>query len=199
MIVDNSGAELVRASEAGSAGSIIENEVNVGFGTAINQGFVGRDAPFIATLNDDAVARPDWLEHLLEEAEGHPDSGMFASRVELAGAGKLDSAGMVICHDGTSKQRGQGQPPEMMRNARDALFPSGSAALYRRSMLDEVGGFDDDFFLYCEDTDLGLRARWPVGRAATYRRPSSNITTPSRPGAHPLSRLTMWNGTDYTC
>ena len=39
-------------------------------------------------------------------------------------------------------------------------MPSGSAALYRRSMLEEIGGFDDDFFLYCEDTDLGLRARW---------------------------------------
>ena len=39
-------------------------------------------------------------------------------------------------------------------------MPSGSAALYRRAMLDDIGGFDDSFFLYCEDTDLGLRARW---------------------------------------
>jgi hypothetical protein len=42
----------------------------------------------------------------------------------------------------------------------EALFPSGSAALYRRSMLEEIGAFDSRFFLYCEDTDLGLRARW---------------------------------------
>ena len=42
----------------------------------------------------------------------------------------------------------------------DALLPSGSAALYRRKMLDEIGLFDETFFLYCEDTDLGLRARW---------------------------------------
>ena len=42
----------------------------------------------------------------------------------------------------------------------EVLLPSGSAALYRRAMLDEIGGFDEDFFLYCEDTDLGLRARW---------------------------------------
>lgn len=39
-------------------------------------------------------------------------------------------------------------------------MPSGSAALYRRAMLDEIGLFDESFFLYCEDTDLGLRARW---------------------------------------
>ena len=44
--------------------------------------------------------------------------------------------------------------------AEEALMPSGSAALYRRTMLEEIGGFDDEFFLYCEDTDLGLRARW---------------------------------------
>jgi GT2 family glycosyltransferase len=44
--------------------------------------------------------------------------------------------------------------------AEEVLLPSGSAAMYRRTMLDQIGGFDDDFFLYCEDTDLGLRARW---------------------------------------
>jgi GT2 family glycosyltransferase len=42
----------------------------------------------------------------------------------------------------------------------EVLFPSGSAALYRRAMLEQIGLFDEDFFLYCEDTDLGLRARW---------------------------------------
>ena len=50
--------------------------------------------------------------------------------------------------------------PEDFPVAEETLFPSGSAALYRRAMLDEIGGFDDRFFLYCEDTDLGLRARW---------------------------------------
>ncbi len=59
-----------------------------------------------------------------------------------------------------SKQRGHGRPPEDFPVAEETLFPSGSAALYRRAMLEEIGGFDDSFFLYCEDTDLGLRARW---------------------------------------
>ena len=72
----------------------------------------------------------------------------------------LDSAGMLIAADGSSKQRGHGEPPANIRAASDALFPSGSAALYRRKMLDEIGLFDERFFLYCEDTDLGLRARW---------------------------------------
>ena len=67
---------------------------------------------------------------------------------------------MLIARDGSSKQRGHGRPPEDFPVPEEVLFPSGSAALYRRTMLEQIGGFDDDFFLYCEDTDLGLRARW---------------------------------------
>jgi GT2 family glycosyltransferase len=48
----------------------------------------------------------------------------------------------------------------MYRLTEEALLPSGSAAMYRREMLEQTGGFDDEFFLYCEDTDLGLRAQW---------------------------------------
>jgi GT2 family glycosyltransferase len=67
---------------------------------------------------------------------------------------------MLVAPDGSSKQRGHGKPPEDFPVEEETLFPSGSAALYRRAMLQELGGFDDSFFLYCEDTDLGLRARW---------------------------------------
>ena len=67
---------------------------------------------------------------------------------------------MLMARDGSSKQRGHGRLPEDFPVAEEVLMPSGSAALYRRAMLEEIGGFDDDFFLYCEDTDLGLRARW---------------------------------------
>ncbi|HLK46634.1 MAG TPA: glycosyltransferase family 2 protein, partial [Bryobacteraceae bacterium] len=92
--------------------------------------------------------------------ERRPDAGMAASQVRLFGEHRLDSAGMLVCRDGSSKQRGQSRPPEDFPVPEETLFPSGSAALYRRAMLDDIGGFDDLFFLYCEDTDLGLRARW---------------------------------------
>jgi GT2 family glycosyltransferase len=67
---------------------------------------------------------------------------------------------MLISGDGSSKQRGHLAAPEEFARTEEVLLPSGSAALYRREMLDQTGGFDDDFFLYCEDTDLGLRGRW---------------------------------------
>ncbi len=127
---------------------------------AVNQGVSASRSRYVAVLNDDAVAHPAWLDALVRALEQRPDAGMCASQVRLFGEDRLDSAGMLVAGDGSSKQRGHGHPPEDFPVAEEALFPSGSAALYRREMLEEVGGFDDRFFLYCEDTDLGLRARW---------------------------------------
>jgi GT2 family glycosyltransferase len=158
MVVDNSGIGLAKVS--GSHVRVIANPHNVGFGTAVNQAFRASNAPYLATLNDDAAAHPHWLEALVSAAESQGRAGMFASQVLLAGSGKLDSAGMLLAADGSSKQRGHGELPEAFANRTDALLPSGSAALYRRRMLEEIGLFDESFFLYCEDTDLGLRARW---------------------------------------
>jgi GT2 family glycosyltransferase len=157
IVVDNSGKRLVPQD---SPARVIYNDRNVGFGAAINQAIRASDAPFVATLNDDAVAHPRWLAALLDAMESRLDIGMCASQVRLAGDGRLDSAGMLMCLDGSSKQRGHLQPPSAFPRLQEVLMPSGSAALYRRAMLDEVGLFDESFFLYCEDTDLGLRARW---------------------------------------
>ncbi len=136
------------------------NQRNQGFASAINQGIRSSRAVYVATLNDDAIADRRWLETLIACAESHPQAGMFACEVRLMGTLLLDSAGMLIAADGSSKQRGHEQPPAAFDEARAALFPSGSAALYRRSMLEHIGLFDETFFLYCEDSDLGLRARW---------------------------------------
>jgi GT2 family glycosyltransferase len=139
---------------------LISNTRNLGFGAAVNQAFDSSQAPYLATLNDDAVAHPQWLEALVDDAEGHPRTGMFASQVRMADTPQLDSAGMLIAADGSSKQRGHGQASDGFPGGTETLFPSGSAALYRREMLNRIGTFDASFFLYCEDVDLGLRARW---------------------------------------
>jgi len=160
IVVDNSGSGLVRKNGTAPLARVLENHDNVGFGAAINQGMRASATPYVATLNDDAVACPKWIAALVEAMERRPDVGMCASQVRFFGEPRLDSAGMLIARDGSSKQRGHGRPPEDFPVLEEALMPSGSAALYRRAMLEEIGGFDDDFFLYCEDTDLGLRARW---------------------------------------
>jgi GT2 family glycosyltransferase len=90
--------------------------------------------------------------------DSHPDVGMCASCVQLQDGSGMDSAGMLICADASSTQRGHGLPVSQFAQAEEVLLPSGSAAIYRRTMLTATGAFDPDFFLYCEDTDLGLRA-----------------------------------------
>jgi GT2 family glycosyltransferase len=164
VVVDNSG--VGRAQATGERVRILANERNLGFGTAINQAIRASEAAYIAVLNDDATPHPEWLAALVEAAEARPKAGMFASQVRLSGTSQLDSAGMLIAGDGSSKQRGHGEPPGNFPADSDILFPTGSAALYRRKMLDGIGMFDERFFLYCEDTDLGLRACWAGWEAA---------------------------------
>jgi GT2 family glycosyltransferase len=160
-VVDNSGQRLARQAGAERFGAtVLENPRNLGFGAAINAAFRNSRAPFLATLNDDAVADPHWIGALLTALVARPEAGMCASQVRLMGEDRLDSAGMLIARDGSTKQRGHGEAPARYSRPEDVLFPSGSAALYRRAMLEEIGLFDEDFFLYCEDSDLGLRARW---------------------------------------
>jgi GT2 family glycosyltransferase len=123
-------------------------------------------------LNDDTEPDSEWLEALVREFQADPRVGMCASKIRLFRTGFLDSAGMLISLDGSSKQRGGGQPETCFPASEDTLCPSGCAALYRREMLEESGSFDEDFFLYCEDTDLGLRARrlgWGCRYAAAAR------------------------------
>ena len=166
VVVDNSGADRVNASgQLGALSAnlrvrVISNQHNVGFGAAINQGYRDSSSEYLAPLNDDAIAHPDWLAALVDFADRNQNVGMLASQVRLAGTNTLDSAGMLLASDGSSKQKGHSQSTTDFGQTTDALFPSGSASLLRRDMLEDVGLFDEEFFLYCEDSDLGLRARW---------------------------------------
>ncbi len=157
IVIDNSGRDLARKRCTPDI-RIISMPGNGGFGSAINRAYEQSSTPFLITLNDDAVPSTGWLAALIGAAESDRQVGMCASQVRLDG-GALDSAGMLIYGDGSSKQRGHGEPASRYASPEDVLLPSASAALYRRAMLDQIGLFDENFFLYCEDTDLGLRAR----------------------------------------
>lgn len=145
---------------------VIRLAENTGFARGNNIGFASSAAKYVATLNNDTIVSGGWLQALHEAAEADSNIGMAASKIYLGREGsELDSAGMLIYPDGMSRQRGHGQiDPEVEGTGRfdrpeEVLFPSACAALYRRAMLDDVGFFDEDFFSYCEDSDLGLRAR----------------------------------------
>lgn len=160
ILVDNSGRGVAQEFEGRPRVRVIANSENLGFGGAVNQGFASSEARWLCVLNDDACPRERWLESLIAAAESDPRAGMCASRIVLADSPDLlDSAGLAIYPDGSTKQRGRLAPAADYDRREEVLLPSGCAALYRREMIDQIGGFDEDFFLYCEDADLGLRGR----------------------------------------
>jgi len=141
---------------------IIRNADNLGFAAANNQGIRATTVPLIVTLNNDAVPDPDWLESLVAAADRSEQVGMFASRVVLRQpAGRMDSAGIEVDRAGVAWNRLWGEPESDVGPEPIEVFgPSAAAALYRRSMLDQIGLFDEALFAYYEDVDLAWRARW---------------------------------------
>lgn len=199
VIVDNSGERRVDRNWPGDSSrervTVLHPGTNTGFGAAFNLAARQAPADFIAVINDDAIPEPAWLNELVQTLASHPEAGSAASQVRLHGeSNALDSAGMLIAADGASKQRGHGEPPANFSQPGEILLASGSASLYRQTMLAATGGFDDDFFLYCEDTDLGLRARWAgwtcryVPSAVVHHRYSHSAGRASRLKAYFVER-----------
>jgi GT2 family glycosyltransferase len=141
---------------------VIKNENNLGFAKANNQGFEMARGKYIVTLNNDTVVEKDWLENLVEIAVPDNKIGMCASKIlSIYNKKEIDSVGINICLDGMARGRGRNELDKgQYDKAEEILLPSACAALYKREMLEEVGFFDEDFFAYCEDVDLGLRGRW---------------------------------------
>ncbi len=140
---------------------LIRNPDNRGFCAANNQGFRTSDSEFVALLNNDAEAEPDWLGKLASAFDGRPDVGMAASKILVhEDPRRIDKAGHLIYPDGQNRGRGSGELDEgQYDRVEEILWPDGCAAMYRRAMLDQIGGFDEEFFAYADDAELGLRAQ----------------------------------------
>ena len=163
ILVDNGSADgSVEMAEAETPNiRIIRNTTNQGFCRANNQGIELARAPHIALLNNDAEADSDWLRALLSVVERRPDVGMVASKILVwEDPRRIDKTGHLIWPDGQNRGRGTGEVDRgQYDREEEVLWPDGCAALYRKAMLDEIGGFDEDLFAYGDDAELGLRAR----------------------------------------
>ena len=163
IVVDNGSTDgsqaLVRREFPGVL--LLENEENLGFCAANNQGIRAAKDELIALLNNDAAADPHWIQHLQAAFEVAPDIGMAAAKiVAWDDAGRIDKAGHLIFPDGQNRGRGTGERDRgQYEIVEEVLWPDGCAAMYRKSMLDRIGGFDEDLFAYGDDAELGLRAR----------------------------------------
>lgn len=149
---------------------VICNTANKGFCEANNQGFAAATGDLFALLNNDAVADPRWLEELAEAFTDASDVGMAASKILVYDQrDKIDKVGHLIYWDGQNRGRGTGEQDHgQYDKVEEVLWPDGCAAMYRREMIEEIGGFDEEFFAYADDAELGLRGRL-AGWRAIYR------------------------------
>ena len=134
---------------------------NRGFAPAVNAGIQHSQSEFIALLNVDTKARPTWLENLVKVIEDSPaEVGCVASKMlSMENPEVIDDAGNSLSWYGSAGKRGNGEPASCYTSMEEVFSGSGGATLYRRTLLELLGGFDESFVSYLEDVDLGLRGR----------------------------------------
>ena len=202
IMVDNGSSDnsvdFIRTNYPGA--KLITLPENTGFARACNLGIGAAEGRYVALLNNDTMPMPPWLESLINAAERDERIGMVASKILLnLETREIDSVGMLLYPDGIGRQRGRGEIDNgQFDQEEEILFPSGCAALYKMEMLQEIGLFDEDFFAYGEDTDIGLRGRlagWKAvfaPRAVVYHRYSASAGKYSSFKAMHLERNRIW-------
>jgi GT2 family glycosyltransferase len=172
ILVDNASTDgsvdYVRAHFPGVR--IVALSRNRGFAGGNNAGFQHARGDWIALLNNDTVADPRWLEALLEGRQTEPAVGALASKILFKeDPSTINSVGLNLYRDGRGGDRGFRQRDQGQFDASVEVFgASGAGMLLRRALLDDVGGFDERFFMYYEDLDLSWRARlrgWSIRSA----------------------------------
>lgn len=162
IVVDNGSADdsvaYLRAEHPEV--EVLELGSNTGFAHAANVGLQASDAPFVALINTDVVLAADWLEHM-EAALSDPGVASVACKMlSLEDEREVYDAGDVLRRDGVCEQRGRFQRDAGAWDTSEEIFGAcAGAALYRREAVLETGGFDERYFAYLEDAELGLRLR----------------------------------------
>lgn len=138
---------------------VFRNGRNVGFAAANNRAAEIANNEILVFVNPDTSVHPDWLYHLLQPFKD-PGVGLTTSKILLmSNAEKINTCGNKIHISGLTLCRGMGQSKELYPVMDEVDAISGASFAMRREVFEMLGGFDEDFFLYMEETDLSLRAR----------------------------------------
>lgn len=177
LVVDNGSRdhsmEMVR-KEAPQA-RILPQSRNLGFAAAVNKGLEEARGDWIAVLNNDTEAAPDWLAECAAAIARHPDASFLACRIlDYEKRSTIFSAGDCYLRAGIGYRRGQEHADGEEYGREIPVFSAcGCAALYRKTTVAANGGYDARFFAYLEDVDLGLRLQ--AAGARGYYTPSARI------------------------
>lgn len=170
LLIDNASSDDSLDSVKGfQLVSVRQMFANLGFAAGNNRALAECASEFVALLNPDAFPEPDWLENLLSAAVAHPEAAAFGSRqLRHSRHEVLDGIGDCYHMSGLVWRERHGVRQQAEDLASHEIFsPCAAAALYRRQVLADLGGFDEDYFCYVEDVDLGFRLRL-AGYTARY-------------------------------
>lgn len=140
---------------------VIDLGRNTGFAHAVNHGFAAATGSYVALLNTDIVLATDWIARMTAALDAAPGAAAAACKMlQLDQPDRVYDAGDVLRRDGACEQRGRFGRDDGRWDAEGEVFGAcAGAALYRRSAVTAVGGFDERYFAYIEDVDLSLRLR----------------------------------------
>ncbi|HEY9811611.1 MAG TPA: glycosyltransferase family 2 protein [Halomicronema sp.] len=179
---------------------LIELPENLGFCGGNNQGYKYVESEYIALLNNDTICVPEWLESLCNALENYPEAGFAASKLVYYDKPEIiDSAGDTFSTYGIGRKRGhQCQDGDQYNQEKFIFGACGGAVLYRKTMLEEIGFLDDDFFLIYEDIDLSFRAQlagWKcvyVPQAKVLHRVSASLSKTPNKQIYFSKRNSLW-------
>ncbi|MEO0398466.1 MAG: glycosyltransferase family 2 protein [Pseudomonadota bacterium] len=171
LVVDNASSDnSIKNAKAHSEKLVldinwIDSNANLGFAAANNLAAERATGEWLAFLNPDAYAKPDWLEKLLAAAKKFAWADAFGStQLDAEDPSTIDGAGDCLLAFGIPYRSAFGWPIERLPPTSECFAPCAAAALYRRSVFEALDGFDERFFCYGEDVDLGFRLRLRGGR-----------------------------------
>lgn len=175
LVVDNGSSDgSVKWLEDHQIPSIFLEE-NTGFSGAVNIGIRESVTPYVILLNNDTEPQPDYVKEMVKAIERSPKIFSVSSKmIQLYHKDLMDDAGDMYSVLGWAYQRGVGQKSSGYQKACRVFSACAGAAIYRREVFDEIGGFDEDHFAYLEDIDVGYRAKicgyenWYCPKAVVY-------------------------------
>jgi len=162
IVVDNNSQDhsIEIINEKYPAAKIIKNNENKGYPAANNQGFKAAQGRYFMMLNNDTEMFPDCIEQCVAAIEKDPQYGSCATKMLLdTERTVVDAAGIAIFKDGLSIGRGRKESADRYNSPAEVFFPSDGACLYRRELIEGIGEYDEDFFCYAEEAEMGFRAQ----------------------------------------
>jgi N-acetylglucosaminyl-diphospho-decaprenol L-rhamnosyltransferase len=143
--------------------AVLPQTENTGFARGCNLGVAQGNAPYVVMLNPDAMPEPEWLAALLDCMEKYQVEMVGSTQLSAQNPAYLDGAGDAYMALGVAWRGGYEQPVELAPPTGTCFSPCAAGSVYRRDVFERVGGFEERFFCYMEDVDIGFRIRLEGG------------------------------------